>query len=178
MVDELISLLWAPSVTGEVYAILDGARDERIVASFPDSELEWRCLYEEDAIAGELKQVAPYVIRLQPWSRYTQWLFSSGWGKSWGILCAAPIGLVELRRHLRRFLLVKDEGGRQLYFRYYDPRVLRLYLPTCNPAETETVFGPITRFWSESEDARSLVELVPTAGGVRRSDIALPRPAC
>ena len=33
----------------------------------------------------------------------------------------------ELRRHLRRFLLVKDESGRQLYFRYYDPRVLRLY---------------------------------------------------
>jgi hypothetical protein len=30
-----------------------------------------------------------------------------------------------------------------LLFRYYDPRVLRVYLPSCRPSELETVFGPV-----------------------------------
>ena len=51
--------------------------------------------------------------------------------------------LEELRRHFRKFLKVEDPKGKSLIFRYYDPRVLRVYLPTCNAMELQTVFGPV-----------------------------------
>jgi hypothetical protein len=64
----------------------------------------------------------------------------------------------ELRRHFRGFLRVRDESGRRLIFRYYDPRVLRPYLPTCWPKELETVFGPLGCYLMEGEDANEMME--------------------
>ena len=54
--------------------------------------------------------------------------------------------------------MVYDEDGKPLYFRYYDPRVLRVYLPTCNESELKTVFGPVTHYWVEGEDGNSMIE--------------------
>jgi hypothetical protein len=62
-----------------------------------------------------------------------------------------PVGLEALRRHLRRFLRVRDHTGQVLYFRYYDPRVLRVYLPTCLRSEISTIYGPISKFVAEPE---------------------------
>jgi hypothetical protein len=36
--------------------------------------------------------------------------------------------------------------------RFYDPRVLRLHIPTCTPEESTDLFGPISRFVMEGED--------------------------
>ncbi len=38
----------------------------------------------------------------------------------------------------------RSEQKAPLVFRYYDPRVLRVYLPTCSPAEFARFFGPIS----------------------------------
>jgi hypothetical protein len=51
---------------------------------------------------------------------------------------------------------VRDERGNRLVFRYYDPRVLRVYLPTCTASELRRVFGPIECFWMESGDPEEL----------------------
>ena len=80
-----------------------------------------------------------------------------GWGKSWGIFVRIEDSS-NLRYHLRTFLRVRDESGRNLLFRYYDPRVLRSYLPTCRADELKTVFGPIDTYIAESEDGQSLIE--------------------
>jgi hypothetical protein len=63
-----------------------------------------------------------------------------------------------LRRHLREFLRVRDEAGKRLIFRYYDPRILRVYLPTCWPAELNTFFGPISAFITEGESSGEILE--------------------
>jgi hypothetical protein len=173
VIDALSRHLWTSSVEGEIYAILDGARDERIHSFLGGSDLESSCLYEEKAISEDVRRAAPYLVRLLPWSRHTRWLFDTGWGQSWGILLATRANRPELRQHLRRFLVVKDEHGKQLYFRYYDPRVMREYLPTCTRAESEMVFGPVTRYWTESKDARTLLEFVPAPGGVRSTELRL-----
>jgi hypothetical protein len=53
---------------------------------------------------------------------------------------------------------VHDPKGQSLVFRYYDPRVLRVYLPTCTREELRTVFGPIECFWTEAESSDTLLE--------------------
>ena len=80
-----------------------------------------------------------------------------GWGQSWGVFVRIK-DPSNLRSHLRGFLRVKDESGRFLLFRYYDPRVLRVYLPTCLPHELRTVFGPISSYLVEDEDGKGVIE--------------------
>ena len=70
---------------------------------------------------------------------------------------------------MRRFLTVYDHTGKPMYFRYYDPRVLRVFLPTCTPAEQQTMFGPVQSYFAEDEDPDSLLEFTLQQGRVVRS---------
>lgn len=96
--------------------------------------------------------------RIQPWSDELTELVAEGWGGSWGVYLTCSQPFAEVRKHLRRFLLVNLPDGRQVYFRYYDPRVLRTYLPTCTPAELTHFFGPIKRCFAESSDEDCVLE--------------------
>ena len=143
--------LWAEGERKDVWAILDGARDRRVFPLLLDSYLEHSCLYAGD-LAPELELAAPYLVRLECEDRYSQRLLELAWGNSWGVFLRCDAGMPVLRRHLRSLLVVRGPSGRRLVFRYYDPRVLRVFLPTCFPAELAAVFGPIRRFFIEAGD--------------------------
>jgi len=74
-------------------------------------------------------------------------------GNHWGILAHANDDFRTLRMHFRKILTVWDPDGKPLHFRYYDPRVLRDYLPTCNAEELPLLFGPVTTYFAESDTA-------------------------
>ena len=160
-----------------VYAVLDGARSGRIHRLVSASGRAYRALYDGDLSTG-LREVSPYVVELEARHAFTRALLDQAWGQSWGVFIAAPLGLDALRRHLRRFLRVQSEAGKPLLFRYYDPRVLRLYLPTCTTSELETFFGQIVRF--VTEDANEQVALVFERGmnglSVRRVELPAASP--
>jgi hypothetical protein len=88
-------------------------------------------------------------------------LIAQGWGKQWGIFVVSAVDSKTLRKHFRTFLMVRSPEGKQLYFRYYDPRVLPVYLPTCNAAETTFVFGPVAAYLCESEAPDTLLVFQP-----------------
>ncbi|HET6229873.1 MAG TPA: DUF4123 domain-containing protein [Longimicrobiaceae bacterium] len=92
------------------------------------------------------------------------WITQTLWSGPWGIFAVADASLEELRRHFRRFLLVHSPEGEQMYFRYYDPRVLAGFLPLCAGAEALELFGPVTSYGIASQDA-PVVTLIqrPTA---------------
>jgi hypothetical protein len=164
--------LFRDSAVG-TWAVLDGARSEKLVRAIGMHRAEGACL-----LAGKLDpsvaRTAPYIVRLERESSFTAWLFERGWGKSCGIFVRAPLELRELRRHLKRFLLVAGPDQQRLYFRYYDPRVLRLYLPTCDAAETQTFFGPVRSFAMESADGRELLSFTPETAPPSAQRFALP----
>jgi len=143
------------------YAVLDAARDERIYPALTQADTESLCLYLGDK-AEELAAVAPYLLSLTKEDPFTQWLMNYGWGRSWGIFVRSSASLKELHRHFRKFLMVYDEKGTPLYFRYYDPRVLRVYLPTCNESELRTVFGPVDHYFVEGREENQLIEFTWT----------------
>jgi hypothetical protein len=107
-------------------------------------------------ISYDLAEAAPYLVHLTRDAAFTRWLLEQGWGRSFGIFAWTRADMETLRRHFRRLLQVKNEKGKTLYFRYYDPRVLRLYLPTCTPEEIKVVFGPLGRLLVEDEDGEAL----------------------
>ena len=111
------------------YVILDGASVEGMLGRLKAAKEEWACLYRGE-LEPDLADAAPYLVKLREKSDLTDWILEEGWGNHWGVFVISEAGLEALRRHLRKFLRVKDPEGNVLYFRYYDPRVLRLYLPT------------------------------------------------
>jgi hypothetical protein len=46
--------------------------------------------------------------------------------------------------------MVESEGMRErMYFRFYDPRVLHVFLPTCTPAQKREFLGLISGIFHE-----------------------------
>jgi hypothetical protein len=154
-----------------VFAIIDGARDERIFDAVDGTMLPKGCLYSGD-LPPELQRTAPYLVQLEREDRFTRYLIKTGWGNSWGTFIRTETGIKQLRRHLREFLRVRDEAGKRLIFRYYDPRVLRVYLPTCWPAELDTFFGPVSAFLTEGEDPGEILEFRNQQGALA-SDLSV-----
>jgi hypothetical protein len=156
--------------------IVDCARDpQRIFPFLLDSHLEHACLYS-GTLAPALEMAAPYLVQLYSDEVQTKRLIELSWGNYWGVFLKSNTTMNRLRRHLRGFLVVQDPGGRRLLFRYYDPRVLRAYLPTCNADELKTVFGPIESMWTEDgngdRDALEFTLQAQTLGVLTRPLIA------
>jgi hypothetical protein len=129
-----------------VYAVLDCARDPAV------QDLVTRCYREKSCLfAGrldpELERAAPFLLEVHAKDSVTDDLLLRGWADAWGILIRTESSFQQLRRHLRTLLRVRTEDGRALLFRFYDPRTLTAYLPTCRADELGLVFGPSPAMW-------------------------------
>jgi hypothetical protein len=155
-----------------LFAILDAARDQKVLVSLRICHQHYQSLYEGPK-GEELAEFAPYLAELPSNSALIETLVREGWGKSWGIFLTSASSFKEVRRHFRHFLLVQVEDGRELYFRFYDPRVLRIFLPTCNAEETATFFGPVGQFLVEAQDAETLLRFSLLRGVVARESLPL-----
>jgi hypothetical protein len=124
-----------------LYAILDAARDARIKALVDVCEEEVRSLF--DGPQGDvLAEVAPYLVRFGERSELLEVVVNEGWGDAWGVFLTSGRPFDEVRRRLRRSLMVMDEEtGKRLYFRFYDPRVLRLFWPGATARQTSEMVG-------------------------------------
>lgn len=100
-----------------------------------------------------LKDIAPYLFSLEANTLFVDWFFENGWGKSWGVLVSSSASMEELHKHFRKFLFVQSYDGSEMYFRFYDPRVLRIFLPTCDKDQLLEFFGPIKYFLMEDEES-------------------------
>lgn len=143
--------------TANVFAVLDGASIPDLLDMLYEHYPEFICLYRGE-LEPDIAEVAPYLVRLEQNSPITKWILDRGWGNHWGIFAITQVDLTALRQHFRRFLTVHDEQGTPMLFRYYDPRVLRVYLPTCNAEELKTVFGPIVRYVLEGNRPEELLQ--------------------
>jgi len=137
---------------GPLYAVMDASRGMRIPVLLHESVERARSLYE--GLEGEtLAEVAPFLVELPEGSGLLERLVMEGWGRRWGIYFTCRRSFSEVRRHLRRFLMVKDEETHdRYYFRFYDPGVLRQFLPTCAVRQREQFFGDIITIFAEGED--------------------------
>ncbi|MCH7813984.1 MAG: DUF4123 domain-containing protein [Planctomycetes bacterium] len=136
-------------------------------------------LRHQSLLAGplgqELGEVAPYLIEFRAGSSFGEWWFEQ-WGRSVGVLVEAPVSLEELRSHFRTLLIVRHQDGRKYFFRFYDPRVLRLFLPNCSANEIRRFFGPITAFHCEGAEGKELLSYRSERAGltIKESPVAVP----
>ena len=114
------------------------------------------CLFtgEAETKYGEL---APYLAAVD--AGLLDWMVRTVWKAPWGVFLLSKMTLDELREHFQRFLMVRLPDGERWFFRYYDPRILKIYLSNCEPLELQQFFGPARAFAisnAESEDVSFL----------------------
>ena len=159
----------------QLFAIVDGARSELVVPELKASGQPSSCLYDGD-LPPALALCAPYLVELGKGDNaFAEWLLVEGWGDSRGIFLLSDKTRGLLRKHFRTFLMVK-RGGKSVYFRYYDPRVLRRYLPTCNAEELEFVFGPVQAFLCEGETPETILRYSRVEGELVTEEVATGAP--
>ncbi len=173
---ELVAALWPDGDhpdSMQVYAVLDAARDDRIHPLLLATGLEYTCLFS-GPLHPDLRAAAPYLVHLSPTAHLTAQVLVLGVKNSWGIILQTPpeVTLQQLRRHFRGLLQVQSDTGQILLFRFYDPRVLSEYLPTCTRDEAAHFFGPIERLYANPLNSvdlrvfpRRVVQATPTSVG-------------
>lgn len=152
----VLAALWpAGGERNEAYAVLDGARDRRIEALLRIWGLEHVCLYGE-AIGPELRNAAPFLVRLERGGETTEQLIERAWGNAWGVFAVAPAGtgMRAVTRHCRRLLRVLDERGEVMLFRYYDPRVMRMFGSLSTPEQLATFLRNTPAWIFEASDSQ------------------------
>jgi hypothetical protein len=169
----LVKYLFSQPETN-VFTVLDGASVEQLPQLLWKHKPENICLYRGE-LEPDMAAVAPYLVELKYDHSFTKLVCETGWGNHWGIfvLTSFEVNIRDLRGHFRRFLMVYDPDGKLIYFRYYDPRVMRTYLPTCNVEDIKIVFGPIGSYIIEDKDPSNLLRFTPNDEKVSTEKVPL-----
>lgn len=140
----------------KLFCVLDGAAVPDLPTHLYEMNPPNYCLFSGE-LEPELAYVAPYVVHLLPRHKFTDWVLNESFGKNWGIFVHCRHSIKEMRRHFRSLVNVYDEQGNPMIFRFYDPRVLQQFLPTCNEDELKTFFGKIQQYFAEAEEDENLL---------------------
>lgn len=111
------------------FAILDAAKLTNLPELLDRSDLDHRCLFK-GAAYNELKNVAPWIVRLEEDNTFTRNLFTRSdahwhlWGKEPGIYVRARGSLEAMWKHFRKFTRVQSPAGKWYYLRFWDKSVL------------------------------------------------------
>lgn len=153
-----------------LFAVVDAARDYELALAARDRADFTRHLGTlfEGGLAKRLEHVAPHLISIDPASAYVDAL-QQRMGRSASLLLATQADPESLRNHLRSVFVSRDETGIELSFRFYDPRVLRTFLPTCSPGQLREFFGPV-RAWSVEAARPGAIVHYTLVGGTLRID--------
>jgi hypothetical protein len=151
-----------------LYGVLDGASVPELPMRLYETRAPNFCLFSGD-LEPDMLYAAPYVVQLLPGNDMFDLVLNNGLGKHWGIFALSPHSIREMRRHFRSLVQACDERGKPLIFRFYDPRVLNRYLPTCTEEELETFFGKVYNFVAESEDGKSLTSYALEKGTLKQT---------
>lgn len=139
----------------------------------------------ESGARSRMAAVAPYAVEI-PFAGRTAHgkasfldLWAERLGTSAGILLLTPADPASLVVHLRSIFHATGEDLHKYYFRFYDPRVLRAYLPTCTPADAKEFFGPVAQVLCEDDKPGALLQCRADRNGVRidRHRLSGPEPA-
>jgi hypothetical protein len=133
-----------------MYTILDAARIFGELYTAQALQKDFVNLYKGQP--DELESVAPYLFAYNYNTEFGKWLRDNGWGKSWGIFLETTVSSEELFTHFKNFIFRKTPEGKDFFFRFYDPRVMRKFLLSYNTIQLKSFFGPIKRFFCEDED--------------------------
>lgn len=161
---QILTYLQTLASTTTLFGIMDAAREPSILMRLHKHGEQCQSLYEGEK-GQSLAPYGPWLVRLPSASPLLVELVNEGWGQSWGIFLTSMLSFADVRKHFRHFLKVQLPDGRHVFFRYYDPRVLRTYLASSLPQDLKEFYGTMQRFVMEAEEGNAILEYTPHSKG-------------
>lgn len=147
------------------YAVLDGARHLETLGMLEDSDVPFMCLHG-GRLDPEVAITAPYIVELHEEDDLFDELFDDGWGDSRGIFLLSDMRLRQVRRHLRALTYAEMPDGEIVFFRFYDPRAMRVFMPAATPEQRAAMFGDtVETYFLENEAGDGIVTYEKNASG-------------
>lgn len=144
-----------PRLAKYVYAIVDGSRQPMVIPAALDAySSNFRCLYSGNALA-EFGDNAAWVVELKLGESTLNWLVTHGLNRRWAIFATSQLEISAFIRHLKKFTVTVGPDGRTLFFRFYDPHVLRQYLPVFDERQTQLLFSGVGDLFLEDTSGRN-----------------------
>jgi hypothetical protein len=158
---------------GYLYALMDAYDSPAVPAKAQEMGKERAVSLFLGEAEKKYWDLAPYLIQVDETT--LDWVFDKLWKAPWGVFVLSKTGIESLRTHFRRFLIVQLPDGERWFFRYYDPRILNIYLANCVSEELEIFFGPVRAFGIPDSDCDRVLLL--HTGAEVHAPVARPQTA-
>jgi hypothetical protein len=129
----------------------------------------------------DMQEVAPYLVELREGDPFADWVIENGFGRHWGIVLRSRLEHDQARRRFRKLLFARGDDGDSLFFRFYDPRVFREFIPRCTEPDLWPWFDDVDCYLVEAgapaptllrisaqNEERVVVESIPLDGAPSR----------
>jgi hypothetical protein len=139
---QLKAAVWADR-RARVHAVVDGAVVPGLPARIAAAECNgWDCL-QRGALSPEAAAAAPYLVELAEPAPFSDWLLAEATSNhpGWGVLLVSHHALLAVREHCRSVAEVVMPDGERRRWRWWDPELLALLLPTCSAAQLDELFA-------------------------------------
>jgi hypothetical protein len=146
----------------QAYLLLDGAQIDNLSERLENTQFQ--SLYQHTAYS-ELADIGPILVPLSPNCPLAH-IFAREWSATAGIWLESEVDEASVLEHLRSLIHVRVEGGATVLFRYYDPRITRLWLTGLEPQARDRLMGPIRLIL--------LPELAHSSGFIRQENPEQP----
>lgn len=133
-----------------VYSVIDGAVLPALLGKLEEHEGESTCLFRGE-LPFDLAEAAPYLVKLKKDDAFTLWLLKESLESTCCIFAHSDKKFIKLRKHFRSFMKIEGPDGKRLLFRFYDPCVLRAFLPVCTPENNDMMFDKVNTYLMLSE---------------------------
>lgn len=166
--EELEKILFTENT--RAFVVLDGASIPDLRMRLYETQPPHYCLFRGDR-PPDVMEVAPYVVQLIQGSTFADWVLTECFGKHWGIFAHSRHSIKEMRRHFRSLVIVYDEEAKPMIFRFYDPRVLPNFLPTCETSELNEFFGTVDTYFAENVKTRTLLSFKLESDALKQDEL-------
>ena len=162
---------------GILYAVIDASRSPMTIpATLQAMTDKVACLYRGQALE-EFGDDTAWVAAINLDESVLDWLIDNGFGKRWSIFLRSPLQLADIVRHLRKFTVIQDDQGTAHFFRFYDPRTLRQYLPVFTTEQSAAFFKGVQAWYCENDIRHDeFLKFTINDGTLRREVISLVPP--
>jgi hypothetical protein len=159
--DFLLSYLQTADENLYGYALFDGVKHPSLYKELQKSSLEYDTLFTEESLRSQLKEVAPYMIKLdfnkKRSSQESKQLLEHC-EKEEALLLTSSLGFKkQLEKMQNIFHLTDEEGNIESYLRFYDSQIFDALTKTQDEAFLSHLFQDTPSYWLQDEICTTVI---------------------
>ena len=151
-----------------LYLLLDASRSFEIPVMLDALSEDAVCLFD-GAAKEDFADTAPWLTPVSVDDDVFDWYMDEGWGRDWGVFLISSQTTGRVKSSLKRSVMVQDEDGQEMFFKFYRPSVLNVYLPVFEFEQASYLMRDVAQFWTEWADDPTAMNCHEIKGGALTS---------